>query len=118
MTKIIPFIDCMESYRKSNQAGEIVKLNPIYLQKSSLLQTCFAQIQCAKETGIIYGPIKRCTDSGQGSALHLANGKMTKALTPTLTFVPWIIINGVKIVKNIKNQLINITLKPLISLQG
>ena len=33
MTKIVPFVDCMESYRKSNQAGEIVKLNPIYLQK-------------------------------------------------------------------------------------
>ncbi|KAK3873596.1 hypothetical protein Pcinc_021401 [Petrolisthes cinctipes] len=50
---------------------------------------------CANETGVDFGPIKRCMRSSEGTQLQHQAGLLQATLSPPLDYVPWITINDV-----------------------
>jgi len=54
-----------------------------------------AGADCAFLAGIDFAPVEACTKSVEGQNLHQVNGQETLTLSPTLTFVPWVIYNKV-----------------------
>lgn len=55
------------------------------------------RVQCAEEVGVDYTPIEACVDSVEGEeALHAVALEQEK-LDPSLYFVPWIIVDDVRI---------------------
>jgi len=77
MTVILPYINCMETEFYGRRRPQI----------SSIAS------KCASDHGINYTSIETCSSSLDGKRLHLANGVKTQRLSPSLTFVPWIVIN-------------------------
>lgn len=50
---------------------------------------------CAAAAGIAHGALAACAEGGEGAALEAAAVAETEALSPRLTFVPWILVEGV-----------------------
>ncbi len=54
--------------------------------------------QCAELAGMDFTPIDTCTKTAEGQDLAVAHGTETLTLQPTLTFVPWVIYDKVKMI--------------------
>jgi hypothetical protein len=59
-------------------------------------------LQCATSVGGVsdYNAISTCIATAEGDNLLVGYGDRTHALTPTITFVPTIVYNDVKLLKN------------------
>lgn len=50
-----------------------------------------------------FTPIDTCTKTAEGQNLLVAHGTETLSLKPTLTFVPWVVYDKVKIIIKLNN---------------
>ena len=51
--------------------------------------------QCVEKGGMDWSPIEKCAYGDEGNMLLYHAGNETLSLDPTLTWVPWIVVNGV-----------------------
>lgn len=52
---------------------------------------------CLKEADLDPQPYIQCAQSPEGRKLHALAGRRTKALEPKMFYVPWILVNGVRV---------------------
>lgn len=69
--------------------------------------------QCAKENNVDSEIIQKCIDSGHGKELLKIHGESTDALSPSMTFVPTITLDGsqrsqVRIRKNLFGEICSV----------
>lgn len=50
--------------------------------------------KCATQYGLSWESINSCATSEQGIALEVEVAKVTEALQPAHTYVPWVVVNG------------------------
>ena len=71
-TKALPFIICLEE--NSNDWTAQGK-------------------KCAASNGLDWAEISKCATSDEGLQYHADMGKITDALVPAHTYVPWVVVN-------------------------
>ena len=77
---------------------EISKLN----YNKSVFVFFFLLFQCAESIKIEIKPIFDCALSKEGMKLEEVMGNRTNSLNPRKTYVPWILVNGVREKNKIK----------------
>jgi interferon gamma-inducible protein 30 len=87
------YINCAQKYATDqNQWFPYVKC---LAQDLGSIKNTYSQ--CATDNGLNAAQLDTCANGDIGAELEAAAGKATEALSPNLTFVPWIVVNGVSI---------------------
>ncbi|XP_055343009.1 uncharacterized protein LOC129591395 [Paramacrobiotus metropolitanus] len=73
ISRVFTLINCMEAAKDPSSAGP----------------------DCASQQSIDFAPIDKCSKSSEGNQLEHTMGVRTESLDPKLTFVPWMVINGI-----------------------
>lgn len=52
---------------------------------------------CARKMNIDYNPILKCSTEGEGEELLAKYGELTNALSPSISFIPTVVLDGVSL---------------------
>jgi len=96
---LVAYIGCMiNNNRNPEDIGKKVlgRNSPISICSPVELCSCFV-FQCAKELGVDWGPIEKCWKGTVGPELLKSHGEQTHSLRPAVSFIPTVVINGVRL---------------------
>ena len=93
-TQNLIFARCL---MESPDQGAMVNSITLLLSTSSCNLTHFSKhFQCASKAGLDFAVLDNCQNSVESQLLHQSHGVETLNLEPKLTFVPWLVFNGVR----------------------